>query len=140
MPLSALGYASDGAVLIVYALAGAAASVAVVVAIATWLAPGRSVQRTSQALTLTALAVAAGLAISAGVTLGSAVPTTISLDERINLSLAVLMLSVLGDAVIAAGSATIFRFIALRPKHQRNSSRNRIVRPGEVGANAPAEP
>lgn len=138
--VSVLGYASGGAVLIVYAVAGGAASVAVFVAIATWLAPGRSVQRTSQVLTLTVLAVAAGLAVSAGVTLGSAAPATISLDERINLSLAVLMLSVLGGAVIAASSTTIFRFIALRPKRQRDSSRSRIVRPREVGASAPAEP
>jgi len=137
--VSALGYTPGGAVALVYALAGGAASVATIVAIATWLAPGRSVQRTSQALALTVVAVAAGLAFAAGLTLAPGTSGAASLDERINLSLAVLMLSVLGGAVIATSSAMIFRYVALRPKRQRHSSRTRIVRPREVGASAPAE-
>lgn len=131
--VAALSRASSSSVLGVYVLAASAASAAMLVAIVSWLAASPSMPRTVQALGLTVVALAVGLAISAGITLGNGSSIPVQLDERINLSLAVLMLSLLTGAVIAASAAITFRFVALRrPKRSRH--RSRVVTPREVGS------
>lgn len=129
-----LGRASLHSAASVYMLAAAAASVAMLVAIVSWLAPLPSMFRTRQALSLCVAAVSAGLAISAGLTLGSGSVIGASIDERINLGLAVLMLCLLAGAAIALSAAFIFRHIALRHRRKRKISRGRVVQPREVGS------
>lgn len=131
--VSVLGRASEGATVATYCLAAGTASVAMTVAIVSWIAPAPSLARTAQALGLSVMAVAIGLAISAAASLGAAGPATPSLDERINLALAVLMLSIVAGAIIAASSALAFRYFALRWRRRR-SSRSRVVRPREIGS------
>lgn len=118
----------------VYVLAATPASVAMLVAIVSWLAPSPSMTRTAQALGLCVAAVSVGLAISAGLTLGSDSITAASIDDRINLGLAVLMLSLLAGAAIALSAAFIFRRIALRHRRQRKTSHSPVVQPREVGS------
>ena len=67
--LALLGRASLSSAASVYVLAAAPASVAMLVAIASWLAPLPSMARTAQGLGLCVVAVSVGLAISAGLTL-----------------------------------------------------------------------
>lgn len=132
--VAVLGRASEGVTLAAYCIAAGTASVAMVVAIMSWMAPAPSLPRTAQALALSVMAVAIGLAISAAVTLGVSGPATPSLDDRINLALAVLMLSIVAGAIIAASSAMVFRCIALRWRRRKSRSRSRVVRPREIGA------
>ena len=132
--VAALGRESGSAIMGVYVLAATAASTAMLVAIVTWLAASSSMPRTIQALGLTVVALSIGLAIGAGVTLGNGSAFSVQLDERINLSLAVLMLSLLTGVVIAASAAITFRFVALRRTRRPPRSRSRIVPPREVGA------
>lgn len=130
---AALSRASASSVLGVYVLAASAASAAMLVAIVSWFASSPSMARTAQALGLTVVALAIGLAISAGATLGNGSVIPVQLDERINLSLAVLMLSLLTGSVIAASAAITFRFVALRRTRRPRRSRSRTVQPREVG-------
>lgn len=131
--VAALSHVSSSSVLGVYVLAASAASSAMLVAIVSWLAATPSMTHTVQALGLIVVALSFGLAISAGATLGSGASIPVPLDERINLSLAVLMLSMLTGALIAASAAITFRFVALRRTRRPRRSRSRIVRPREVG-------
>ena len=137
--VSSGGNSADGAAG-AYCLAAAAASAAMIVAIVSWLAPQPSLPRTAQALGLSVVAVAVGLAISAGLTLGNNSPVAPPLDERINLALAVLMLSILAGFAIAASSMAAFRLIALRRKRRRTGFRSRVIRPREIGGEAHAQP
>jgi len=131
--VAALSHASSSSIIGVYVLAASAASSAMLVAIVSWLASPHSMRHTLYALGLTVAALAVGLAISAGITLGNGAFLSVELDEQINLSLAVLMLSLLTGAVIAASAAITFRFVALRRTRRPKRSRSRIVRPREVG-------
>ena len=132
--IALLGRASFSSAASVYVLAATPASVAMLVAIASWLAPLPSMARTAQALGLCVVAVSAGLAISAGLTLGSDGVPSASIDDRINLGLAVLMLSLLAGAAIALSAAFIFRRIALRHTRKRSASHSRAAQPREVGS------
>ena len=131
---AALSHASGSSILGVYVLVASATCAAMLVAIVSWLAPSPSIPRTVQALGLAVVALAVGLAISAGATLGSGSPIEVQLDERINLSLAVLMLSLLTGAVIAASAVVTLRFVALRRTRRPRHSRSRIVQPREVSS------
>lgn len=125
-----LGQMSGGAIASGYLLAAGAGCVAICVVIASWLAKAPSLQRTVQALAFSVVAMAVGFAVASAVTL----PPGVLLDERINLGLAVLTLSLLAGGLIAAASVLVFRRVALAPK-RAPSSRRRIVRPREVGQN-----
>lgn len=131
--VAALSHASSSSILGVYVLAASGCSSAMLVAIVSWLASSPSIPRTLQALGLTVVALSVGLAISAGVTLGNGASIPVQLDEQVNLSLAVLMLSLLTGAVIAASAAITLRFVALRRTRSPERTRSRIVRPREVG-------
>ena len=134
--LALLGRASFPSAASVYVLAATPASVAMLVAIVSWLAPSPSMARTAQALGLCVVAVSAGLAISAGLTLGSGSGSiaAASTDDRINLGLAVLMLSLLAGAAIALSAGLIFRRIALRHRRTRKTSHSQAIQPREVGS------
>jgi hypothetical protein len=114
---------------------------ATAISILCWLAPQTSVARLIQALSLTVVAGAVVLAIGAAATLRGEGGAAAVLDARINLGLAVLVLSLMAGGAIAASAGFIFRFVALRRKRRRtNSSRDRKIRPREVGGEAPVEP
>ncbi len=123
------GRMSGGAVAAGYLLAAGASCVAICVVIASWLAKAPSLQRTVQALAFSVVAMAIGFAIASAVTLAPGV----LLDERINLGLAVLTISLLAGGAIAATSVFVFRRVALTSR-RKPSSRSRIVRPREVGS------
>ncbi|MDP3493797.1 MAG: hypothetical protein Q8R82_11825 [Hyphomonadaceae bacterium] len=132
--IAILGSASGSSAMGVYALMAGAASAAMLVAIVSWLAPSPAMPRTLQALGLSVVAVSIGLAISAGLTLGNGSSIPVLLDERINLGLAVLMLSLLTGAIIAASAAAAFRFVALRRTRRPKRTRSQAVRHHEVGS------
>ena len=129
-----LGSAPASTAMGVYTLMCGAASAAMLVAIVSWLAPSPAMPRTLQALGHSVVAVSIGLAISAGLTLGNGGSIPVLLDERINLALAVLMLSMLTGGVIAASAATALRFVALRRTRRPRRTRSPTVSHREVGS------
>lgn len=123
-----------------YLVVAGPACAAVAISMLCWLGPQARVGRLIQVLSLTVVAGAVLLAIGAAATLRCEGAAAAVLDTRINLGLAVLVLSLMAGGAIAASAGFIFRFVALRRKRRRNdSSRDRKVRPREVGGEAAVE-